>query len=177
MYYVVGREHVNLRVSSPTAQYWCSHTTTVIGPGRPALQPGVVPDAPGVLRDGVAGRPDRTSLGSGARRPELAAGGASLNPRSRIVVQGIAPIPVEGTHGLLSGSANLFIVRLQTQPKHSPHGTTLAGSKAVVGVSPGDLLPHAARCLRRFDMRLNMHYLAVLAIALMIPALLAAQTQ
>jgi hypothetical protein len=32
MYYVVGREHVNLRVSSPTAQYWCSHTTTVMGP-------------------------------------------------------------------------------------------------------------------------------------------------
>jgi hypothetical protein len=32
MYYVVGREHVNLRVSSPTAQYWCAHTTTVIGP-------------------------------------------------------------------------------------------------------------------------------------------------
>ena len=31
MYYVVGREHVNLRVSSPTAQYWCSHTTTVMG--------------------------------------------------------------------------------------------------------------------------------------------------
>jgi hypothetical protein len=31
MYYVVGREHVNLRVSSPTAQYWCSQTTTVMG--------------------------------------------------------------------------------------------------------------------------------------------------
>jgi hypothetical protein len=27
MYYVAGRDHVNLRVSSPTAQYWCSHTT------------------------------------------------------------------------------------------------------------------------------------------------------
>ena len=32
MYYVVGREHVNLRVSSPSAQYWCSLTTTVMGP-------------------------------------------------------------------------------------------------------------------------------------------------
>jgi len=32
MYYVAGRDHVNLRVSSPTAQYWCSHTTTVMGP-------------------------------------------------------------------------------------------------------------------------------------------------
>jgi hypothetical protein len=31
MYYVAGRDHVNLRVSSPTAQYWCSYTTTVIG--------------------------------------------------------------------------------------------------------------------------------------------------
>jgi hypothetical protein len=31
MYYVVGRDHPNLRVSSPTAQYWCSHTTTVMG--------------------------------------------------------------------------------------------------------------------------------------------------
>jgi len=32
MYYVAGREHVNMRVSSPNAQYWCSHTTTVMGP-------------------------------------------------------------------------------------------------------------------------------------------------
>jgi hypothetical protein len=32
MYYVVGREHVNLRVSSSAAQYWCSHTATVMGP-------------------------------------------------------------------------------------------------------------------------------------------------
>jgi hypothetical protein len=32
MYYVVGREHVNLRVTSPTAQYWCAHTTTAMGP-------------------------------------------------------------------------------------------------------------------------------------------------
>ncbi len=32
MYYVVGREHVDLRVSSPTAQYWCAQTTTVMGP-------------------------------------------------------------------------------------------------------------------------------------------------
>jgi hypothetical protein len=32
MYYVVGREHVNMRESSPSAQYWCAYTTTVIGP-------------------------------------------------------------------------------------------------------------------------------------------------
>jgi hypothetical protein len=32
MYYVVGREHVNMRESSPSAQYWCARTTTVIGP-------------------------------------------------------------------------------------------------------------------------------------------------
>jgi hypothetical protein len=32
MYYVAGREHVSLRVSSPSAQYWCASTTTVIGP-------------------------------------------------------------------------------------------------------------------------------------------------
>ncbi|MCG6920262.1 MAG: hypothetical protein LJF15_04130 [Acidobacteria bacterium] len=31
MYYVAGRDHVNLRVSSPTAQYWCALTTTVMG--------------------------------------------------------------------------------------------------------------------------------------------------
>jgi hypothetical protein len=32
MYYAAGRDHVNLRVTSPTAQYWCSLTTTVMGP-------------------------------------------------------------------------------------------------------------------------------------------------
>lgn len=39
MYYVVGREHVNLRVSSPTAQYWCSLTTTVMGPDEVPCSP------------------------------------------------------------------------------------------------------------------------------------------
>jgi hypothetical protein len=39
MYYVVGREHVNLRVSSPTAQYWCSQTTTVMGPDEVPCSP------------------------------------------------------------------------------------------------------------------------------------------
>jgi hypothetical protein len=38
MYYVVGREHVNLRVSSPTAQYWCARTTTVCQPHRPCFE-------------------------------------------------------------------------------------------------------------------------------------------
>lgn len=32
MYYVLGRDHVDLRVTSPTAQYWCARTTTVLGP-------------------------------------------------------------------------------------------------------------------------------------------------
>jgi hypothetical protein len=32
MYFVVGREHVDLRSSGPTAQYWCSQTVTVLGP-------------------------------------------------------------------------------------------------------------------------------------------------
>jgi hypothetical protein len=32
MYYVVGRAHVDLAQSSPSAQYWCSRTTTVLGP-------------------------------------------------------------------------------------------------------------------------------------------------
>jgi len=32
MYYVVGRQHVDLSVSSSTAQYWCALTTTVLGP-------------------------------------------------------------------------------------------------------------------------------------------------
>ena len=39
MYYVVGREHVNLRVSSPTAQYWCSLTATVMGPDEEPCSP------------------------------------------------------------------------------------------------------------------------------------------
>ncbi|MBK5256856.1 MAG: hypothetical protein JJE39_12545 [Vicinamibacteria bacterium] len=32
MYYVLGRQAVDLRTSSPTSQYWCSRTATVIGP-------------------------------------------------------------------------------------------------------------------------------------------------
>ncbi len=32
MYYVMGREHVDLRVSSPNSQYWCARTATVLGP-------------------------------------------------------------------------------------------------------------------------------------------------
>jgi hypothetical protein len=39
MYYVVGREHANLRESSPTAQYWCSHTATVMGPDDEPCSP------------------------------------------------------------------------------------------------------------------------------------------
>ena len=45
MYYVLGREAVNLRVSSPTAQYWCSHTATVMGPDdEPCSPEGCQPD-------------------------------------------------------------------------------------------------------------------------------------
>jgi hypothetical protein len=32
MYFVVGREHVDLRRSGPTAQYWCATTAYVLGP-------------------------------------------------------------------------------------------------------------------------------------------------
>ncbi len=32
MYYVMGRDHVDLREASPTGQYWCSRTATVLGP-------------------------------------------------------------------------------------------------------------------------------------------------
>jgi hypothetical protein len=32
MYYVLGRDHIDLRVSAPNAQYWCSRTATVMGP-------------------------------------------------------------------------------------------------------------------------------------------------
>ncbi len=40
MYYVVGREHVDLRESAPTAQYWCARTATVIGPDDVYCSPG-----------------------------------------------------------------------------------------------------------------------------------------
>ena len=39
MYYVVGREHVDLHASSPNAQYWCSLTTTVMGPDEVPCNP------------------------------------------------------------------------------------------------------------------------------------------
>ena len=39
MYYVVGRDAVELRESSPTAQYWCALTTTVIGPDELPCSP------------------------------------------------------------------------------------------------------------------------------------------
>lgn len=32
MYYVLGRGQVDMTESSPTAQYWCSLTATVLGP-------------------------------------------------------------------------------------------------------------------------------------------------
>jgi len=39
MYYVLGRADVDLRVSSSTAQYWCSRTATVIGPDDVCCSP------------------------------------------------------------------------------------------------------------------------------------------
>lgn len=39
MYYVMGRNHPDLRESSPTAQYWCAHTTTVMGPDEVYCSP------------------------------------------------------------------------------------------------------------------------------------------
>jgi hypothetical protein len=39
MYYVMGRDHVDLRTSSPTAQYWCSRTATVLGPDDVCCSP------------------------------------------------------------------------------------------------------------------------------------------
>lgn len=41
MYYVVGRSHVDLTRNSPTAQYWCSLTTTVMGPDDIYCSPDV----------------------------------------------------------------------------------------------------------------------------------------
>ncbi len=39
MYYVLGRSAVDLRKSSPTSQYWCSRTATVIGPDDVCCSP------------------------------------------------------------------------------------------------------------------------------------------
>ena len=39
MYYVLGRSAVDLRTSSPTSQYWCSRTATVIGPDDVCCSP------------------------------------------------------------------------------------------------------------------------------------------
>lgn len=38
MYYVLGRDAVEMRESSPTAQYWCS-LTTVMGPDEIPCSP------------------------------------------------------------------------------------------------------------------------------------------
>jgi hypothetical protein len=41
MYYVIGRDHVDLYGDSPTAQYWCSRTATVMGPDDMYCSPRV----------------------------------------------------------------------------------------------------------------------------------------
>lgn len=39
MYYVIGRHDVDLTASSPSAQYWCALTTTVLGPDDVCASP------------------------------------------------------------------------------------------------------------------------------------------
>ena len=41
MYYVMGRGAVDLTKSSPTSQYWCSRTATVIGPDDVCCSPEI----------------------------------------------------------------------------------------------------------------------------------------
>jgi len=41
MYYVVGRDHVDLRETAPNAQYWCARTATVVGPDDVYCDPSV----------------------------------------------------------------------------------------------------------------------------------------
>ena len=41
MYYVMGRDHVDLSEASPTGQYWCSRTATVLGPDDVLCSPHV----------------------------------------------------------------------------------------------------------------------------------------
>lgn len=41
MYYVMGRDHIDLSEPSPTAQYWCALTATVLGPDDVYCSPGV----------------------------------------------------------------------------------------------------------------------------------------
>ncbi len=41
MYYVLGRDHIDLREASPTGQYWCSRTATVLGPDDVLCSPHV----------------------------------------------------------------------------------------------------------------------------------------
>lgn len=41
MYYVLGRDCIELREASPTAQYWCSLTATVLGPDEMYCSPNV----------------------------------------------------------------------------------------------------------------------------------------
>lgn len=41
MYYVLGRDHFDLREASPTGQYWCSRTATVLGPDDVFCSPQV----------------------------------------------------------------------------------------------------------------------------------------
>jgi hypothetical protein len=41
MYYVMGRDHVDLTEASPSAQYWCASTATVLGPDDVYCSPNV----------------------------------------------------------------------------------------------------------------------------------------
>ena len=63
MYYVMGREHVDLRVSGPTAQYWCSRTATVMGPDDVCCSPEALDPAAGLLGPCLFGRLCQRSRG------------------------------------------------------------------------------------------------------------------
>jgi hypothetical protein len=41
MYYVLGRDHPDLREEASTAQYWCARTATVLGPDDVYCSPSV----------------------------------------------------------------------------------------------------------------------------------------
>lgn len=41
MYYIVGRDHLDVVEGSPSAQYWCSRTATVLGPDDVYCSPHV----------------------------------------------------------------------------------------------------------------------------------------
>jgi hypothetical protein len=41
MYYVLGRDHLDLQSDAPNAQYWCARTTIVLGPDDTYCSPSM----------------------------------------------------------------------------------------------------------------------------------------